>query len=118
MEAFKERLRTRYTEEEVNSWFTGNEKYEDPKSLDYKVFLRKVIQNRKSIEIQRVDTAFKKIDKGKHGYVTVGNLRAVLGKDNNDHIEQLIKAADTNRDGKISYEHFERVVQNYLSSAT
>jgi Ca2+-binding EF-hand superfamily protein len=118
MEAFKERLRARYTEEEVNSWFTGHEKYEDPKNLDYKVFLRKVIQNRKSIEIQRVDTAFKLIDKGKHGFVTVGNLRAVLGKDNNENIEQLIKAADTNRDGKISYENFERVVQNYLSSQT
>jgi Ca2+-binding EF-hand superfamily protein len=118
MEAFKERLRTRYTEEEVNSWFNGHEKYEDPKSLDYKVFLRKVIQNRKTIEIQRVDAAFKMIDKGKHGYVTVGNLRAVLGKDNNDNIEQLIKAADTNRDGKISYENFELVVQNYVSSAT
>ena len=116
METFKERLRTRYTEEEVNSWFTGHDKYEDPKRIDYQVFLRKVIQNRKSIEIKRVDTAFKKIDKGKHGYVTVGNLRAVLGKDNNDNIEQLIKAADTNRDGTISYDNFEEVVQNYLSS--
>jgi Ca2+-binding EF-hand superfamily protein len=118
METFKERLRTKYTEEEVNSWFTGHEKYEDPKTLDYKVFLRKVIQNRKSIEIQRVDNAFKLIDKGKHGYVTVGNLRAVLGKDNTENIEQLIKDADTRRDGKISYENFERVVQNYLSTVT
>ena len=118
METLKERLRTKYTKEEVNSWFTGHEKYEDPKTLDYKVFLRKVIQNRKSIEIQRVDNAFKLIDKGKHGYVTVGNLRAVLGKDNTENIEQLIKDADTRRDGKISYENFERVVQNYLSTVT
>lgn len=67
METFNERLRTRYTEEEGNSWFTGHDKYEDPKCIDYQVFFRKVIQNRKSIEIQHVDTAFKKIDKDKHG---------------------------------------------------
>jgi Ca2+-binding EF-hand superfamily protein len=111
MDTLKERLRTRYTEEEVNSWFQGHENYEDSKSLNYKAFLNRVIQNRRSIDIQRVDAAFKRIDKGKHGYVTVGNLRAVLGKDNNENIEQLIKAANTNRDGTITYENFERVVQ-------
>jgi Ca2+-binding EF-hand superfamily protein len=118
IDTLKKRLRTRYKEEEVNTWFQG-EKAQDTRSLNYKVFLKKVIQNRRTIEIQRVDTAFKKIDKGRQGYVTVGNLRAVLDRDNitiNDNMEQIIKAADTNRDGKISYENFEHVVQNFLSS--
>jgi Ca2+-binding EF-hand superfamily protein len=120
IDTLKQRLRTRYTEEEVNSWFQ-NEKSEDTRNINYKVFLKKVIQNRRTIEIQRVDTAFKKIDKGRHGYVTVGNLRAVLDRDNikiDDNIEQIIKAADTKRDGRISYENFEHVVQNFLSSTT
>jgi Ca2+-binding EF-hand superfamily protein len=116
VDSLKERLKTKYTEEEVNSWFQG-EKFEDTRSLVYKVVLRKAIQNRRTIEIERVDTAFKKLDKGRTGFVTVGNLRAVLGIDNSDNIELLIKAADTKRDGRITYENFERVIHNLLASS-
>jgi Ca2+-binding EF-hand superfamily protein len=115
VDVLKAKLKTKYTEAEVNSWFQGD-KYEDTRVLDYHVFLRKAIQNRRTIEVQRVDTAFKTIDKGRRGFVTVGNLRAVLGTDNSENIELLLKAADTKRDGRITYDNFERAVQNVLAA--
>jgi Ca2+-binding EF-hand superfamily protein len=116
VDVLKAKLKTKYTEEEVNTWFQSEGKYIDASVLDYHAVLRKAIQNRRTIEVQRVDAAFKKIDKGRRGFVTVGNLRAVLGTDNSENIELLLKAADTKRDGSITYDNFERVVQNMLAA--
>jgi len=107
----RERLRsTNYTEEEVNSWFTGTN-FDDSRNLNYKIFLNQAIQSRRRIERRRVEEAFQKIDKGKQGFVTVGNLRAVLGTENSDYIEKLMKAADTKHDGRITYEKFKDVLE-------
>lgn len=103
-------LRSKYTEEEVNAWFKSG-KFDDSRNVKYKEFLAEAIQSRRKIERLRVQEAFQKIDKGKQGFVTVGNLRAVLGTDNSEYIEQMIKAANTKRDNKITYEKFKEVLE-------
>jgi Ca2+-binding EF-hand superfamily protein len=115
LEDLKARLRMKYTEEEVNSWFQGG-KFDDSRNLKYTEFLAEAIRSRRKIEIRRVREAFEAIDKGRKGFVTVGNLRAVLGTNNSENIELLIKAADTKRDGKITYANFEAVVKQWLGT--
>lgn len=104
------RLRGKYTESEVNSWFQGA-KYDNSRNINYTEFLRGVIRSRRHIERLRVQEAFATLDKGKQGYVTVGNLRAVLGSDNSAYIEQLMKEADTKKDGRITYAKFQEVLE-------
>jgi Ca2+-binding EF-hand superfamily protein len=112
VEDLKARFRTKYTEEEVNSWFQSG-RFDDASNLQYTEFLATVIKNRRTIEVRRIREAFRAIDKGKRGFVTVGNLRAVLGSNNNENIEMLIKAADSKRDGRITYINFADVVKQW-----
>lgn len=106
----REKLRSKYTEEEVNSW-VKNGNFDDSRNVKYKEFLAEAIRSRRHIERLRVQEAFEKIDKGKQGFVTVGNLRAVLGADNSEYIEKMMKEADTKRDGRITYEKFKEVLE-------
>lgn len=112
VEELKAKLTTKYTEEEVDSWFQGG-RFDDTRNLKYTEFLSTVIKSRRTIEIRRIKEAFLAIDKGKRGFVTVGNLRAVLGSNNSENTEMLIKAADSKRDGRISFENFEDVVKQW-----
>lgn len=113
VENLKASLRTKCTEDEVNSWFQGG-MFDDSKSLEYTEFLSEAIRSRRTIELRRVKEAFDKLDKGRQGFVTVGNLRAVLGVNNSENIEMLIKAADKKREGKITHANFEKVVRHWL----
>lgn len=145
MDKLRERLRsTKYTEEEVNSWFSGDH-FDDSRNLNYKAVLSEAIRSRRKIERLRVEEAFQKIDKGKQGtfnrcffpfffpisnstnipccrfpftliaagFVTVGNLRAVLGSDNSEYIEGVMKEADTKRDGRITHDKFKEVLERW-----
>ena len=73
--------------------------------------MAEAIRSRRKIERIRAQEAFRTIDKGKHGFVTVGNLRAVLGAGNTEYIEKMIKEADTKHDGRITYEKFKEVLE-------
>ena len=114
MDELRERLRmlNKYTEEEVNSWFSGLH-FDDSRNLSYQAILAEAIRSRRKIERLRAEEAFRTIDKGKQGFVTVGNLRAVLGTGNSDYIEKLMKEADTKRDGRITYDQFKEVLQRW-----
>jgi len=43
----------------------------------------------------------------------VGNLRAVLGSDNSEYIEKMMKEADVKRDGRITYDKFKEVLERW-----
>lgn len=109
----RERLKTTYREDEVNTWIK-NGNFGDNRSVRYEEFLSSIIKARRKIDIIRVEEAFQRIDKGEQGYVTVGNLRAVLGTDNSEFIEQLIKKANSKRDNKIAFDQFKEVLQQYI----
>lgn len=106
------RKRKNYTEEEVDAWFQGD-KFEDISKLKFTELLSSVIQSRRRLERARVAEAFQCIDKDRQGFVTVGNLRAILGTKNSDYIEQVIKEADGSRDGRIRYEAFQEVLNRW-----
>lgn len=108
----KQSLRKKYTAEEVDSWLS-DAKLQDTSTVKYKEVLARAIRSRRHLDLQRVKEAFEKIDKGRQGFVTVGNLRAVLGTDNSENIEQIMKEANTKKDGRISYEKFQEVVNQW-----
>jgi Ca2+-binding EF-hand superfamily protein len=104
------RQRKKYTEEEVETWFNRANLVEDSRQVKFTELLTEAIHSRRRVERARVAEAFQHIDKDRQGFVTVGNLRAILGTKNSDYIEILIKEADQKRDGRIRYAVFQEVL--------
>jgi Ca2+-binding EF-hand superfamily protein len=107
------RQRKKYTEEEVETWFDRANLVEDSRKVKFTELLTEAIHSRRRIERARVNEAFQFIDKDRQGFVTVGNLRAILGTKNSDYIEILIKEADQKRDGRIRYGAFQEVLNRW-----
>ncbi|XP_067324502.1 calmodulin-like [Anolis sagrei] len=84
--------------------------------VDFPKFLALVAKNMKSNEDQEAEIreAFRVFDKNGNGYITVGELRHVmtnLGEKLTDaEVDQMIKEADLDGDGKVNYEEFVRVM--------
>jgi Ca2+-binding EF-hand superfamily protein len=117
------RERKTYTEEEVETWFGRAHLWEDSNSRQVKftALLHEAIRSRRRIERARVAEAFMSIDKDRQGFVTVGNLRAILGTKHvlSDHMEAIIKeAADQRRDGRIRYHEFQEVLRRWNEQET
>jgi hypothetical protein len=73
----------------------------------YTEFLAATIEAHGHIEEDRVAEAFDRIDSDDTNYISKKNLREVLGKDcSAAEIDAVMKGADTNGDGKISYKEF------------
>merc|ERR1719409_1184389 len=54
-----------------------------------------------------VRSAFNRLDKDGTGFITLENLKDVLGNTyEGEDVEKLLKETDLNNDGKISYEEF------------
>merc|ERR1712061_89068 len=57
-------------------------------------------------------TAFRKFDKDSSGYITVENLREVLGdKCPKEEVDRFLKEADFLKDNRISYKEFVSYIQ-------
>lgn len=73
----------------------------------YTEWLAATIEAHGHIEEDRIAEAFDRLDSDDTGYISRANLKEVLGKDSSpEEIEEIIKAADLNKDGKISYQEF------------
>ena len=55
----------------------------------------------------RIAEAFDRLDADDSGYITPENLRSFLGNDwTKEQVDEIIRSADTGKDGKISYPEF------------
>jgi EF-hand domain pair len=75
--------------------------------INYTEWVAATLEAHGCIEEDRIAEAFDKIDVDDTGFITKNDLRELLGPDVPvAHIDSIIKTADINRDGKISYEEF------------
>lgn len=86
-------------------------------SVDFKEFLGLMVRKMKDIEIDdELLETFKVFDKDGNGYITVDELRNVIltiGDDvSTEEVEEMIKIADRDLDGKISFEDFMKLMKN------
>lgn len=73
----------------------------------YTEFLAATIEAHGHIEEARIAEAFDRLDADDSGFISPKNLRQVLGKDcTSEQIAAIIKSADINGDGQISYQEF------------
>jgi Ca2+-binding EF-hand superfamily protein len=110
----KKALCSQYTEEEVERIFHGVDVDEDG-TLHYTEFLAAALTEHGRIEEQRIALAFDVFDTEDRGYISAQDLREILGKRaTSDYVDRLVRQADADGDGKISYAEFKLAFQTDL----
>jgi calcium-dependent protein kinase len=75
--------------------------------IHYTEFLAAMVSTRIAMHDDLLKETFKRFDVDNSGYITVENLKVVLGESfSGAEIEQLMKEGDLTKDGRISYDEF------------
>eukprot|EP00440_Ansanella_granifera_P063715 gb/GFBE01069078.1/.p1 GENE.gb/GFBE01069078.1/~~gb/GFBE01069078.1/.p1 ORF type:complete len:387 (+),score=100.35 gb/GFBE01069078.1/:1-1161(+) len=75
--------------------------------INYHEFLAAMVSTRIALHDDLLKESFRRFDTDNSGYITVDNLREVLGETFEGHeVEQLLSEADLRHDGRISYEEW------------
>lgn len=93
-------------EEETRAIFAAMDSNHDEK-IHYSDFLAAMVSTRIAMHDDLLLSAFKKFDADGSGYITVDDLREVLGDSfDGAEVEKLLEEADLLEDNRISYEEF------------
>lgn len=75
--------------------------------IHYSEFLAAMCSTRIAMHDDLLKTTFQRFDVDNSGFITLDNLRTVLGESfSGAEVDKLIQEADVSKDGKISYEEF------------
>lgn len=75
--------------------------------IHYSDFLAAMVSTRIALHDDLLKTTFNKFDTDNSGFISLENLREVLGESfDGEQVEDLLKEADFTKDGKISYQEF------------
>jgi len=86
--------------------------------IHYSDFLAAMVSTRISMHDDLIRNAFDRFDADSSGYITVDNLRQILGDTfEGAEVEQLLSEADFLRDGRISYSEFVAYLKGERCSA-
>ncbi|KAG5183568.1 hypothetical protein JKP88DRAFT_245204 [Tribonema minus] len=84
--------------------------------LDYTEFLAATVETMGFLAEEKIMEAFNRLDEDGNGVITDMELRKLLGKDYKfEDVEAMIAEADKNRDGRIDFDEFMRLM---LSTAS
>jgi calcium-dependent protein kinase len=81
-------------------------------SIDYTEFLAATLEAQGEIQEQHIKDAFDVFDQDQSGFISPDEIRKILGNEaESDYIDRLVKEADTNGDGNISFAEFQAAVR-------
>ena len=115
-EIFK-RLDQRYNQIEIEEMINEID-IDGNKAIDFKEFLSLMTKKIKDYDIEdELLETFKVFDKDGNGYITLDELKNIISKldDNISDLEvnEMLKEADDDNDGKISFEEFVKIMKTY-----
>ncbi|CAB9526764.1 MAP kinase-activated protein kinase 2 (Fragment) [Seminavis robusta] len=104
---FKQGLgRSGFTEQELAQIFESID-VDHSGQIQYTEFLAATLEARGYLEEDRIAEAFAAIDRDGSGFIDKSKLTSILGQScTSEQIDEIIKIADKNNDGKISYDEF------------
>ena len=99
------------TDENIEGIFRAIDTHQSGE-VNYTAFIAAIAESQGLITLERLQEAFDRIDTEGKGYISKGDLRAILGSDaDEDTIHKMIQEADTGtKDGKIDEDEFLRLV--------
>lgn len=85
--------------------------------IHYTEFVAATVEAMGHIEVERLEEAFDRLDADDTGYITVENLREILGADfDTETINAMIAEADFKQTGKIDMEEFKMLMTSGSTS--
>lgn len=99
-------------EKEVEQIFKALD-YNHDQEVHYSDFLAAMVSTQIELHAGLLSETFRRFDTDGSGYITVSNLRQVLGdRVEGSKVEAFIREADQNHDSKLSYEEFAEYLRN------
>jgi len=93
-------------DEETKAVFEALDSNHDD-TIHYSDFLAAMLTSRIALHGDLLQTAFKRLDADNSGYITVENLKQVLGDQyQGEDVSNMIKDADLLQDGRVSFDEF------------
>ena len=81
--------------------------------IDYSEFLMAALKQETLLSKANLEIAFKSFDTGRKGWINVGDLKKMLGKEAQDAVwTKLISQVDLNKDGMIDLQEFTQMMLN------
>ena len=88
--------------------------------IEYEEFLRASLDKNILLSPENVKIAFQLFDKDNKGCISPAELKAVMGQNvddiNNDIWNQMVNDIDLNKDGVISFDEFDKMLNNIRSN--
>jgi serine/threonine protein kinase len=97
--------------------FNGIDAFHDG-TISYTEFLAATLATHGFLTKARIQQAFEQLDDDQNGFISVDDLRTILGQDYSpEWADRILADADWNKDGNISYAEFLRAFKNPLIPA-
>jgi calcium-dependent protein kinase len=85
-------------------------------AIDYSEFLMATMNEQQLLSKEKLKQAFKMFDKDNSGTISREEIKEALGNIEEDMAEKIISEIDENDDGEISFEEFEKMMNNLVGS--
>ena len=86
--------------------------------IDYSEFVMATLNKKNLMSAERLEQAFKIFDKDNNGFIDIGEIKSVLGKNNTTITDQvwndMINEVDLNGDGEISFKEFQKMMNQLI----
>ncbi|KAM6214861.1 calmodulin-like protein 5 [Rhynchocyon petersi] len=83
--------------------------------ISFQEFLEAIAKRRGGLSSEKdMQAAFREFDENGDGHITVAELKQAMGKMgvklSEEEVDQMIREADTDKDGQVNYEEFVRIL--------
>jgi len=82
--------------------------------LEFEEFARVIIDKKKLLTTDIIKFTFNFFDKDRSGEITIDELMELFGKNNEEHLKELVNEVDTDKNGKIDFNEFKEMMVKIL----
>jgi len=106
------------TEKQVDKLFADLD-VDETGLIHYTEFLASTVEAMGNIETEKLEEAFDRLDTDNSGFITIENLKEILGDDYEEAtLRQMIAEGDFNKNGHIDFEEFRLLMQGGVHKET
>jgi len=110
-EGYEEHFGTAIDDEELDRMFAAIDT-DGNGTIDYSEFLMATMNEQQLMSKEKLKAAFKMFDKDNSGTISKDEIKEALGNLEEELVDKIVAEVDDNDDGEISFEEFEKMMNN------